>query len=212
MIRRRTNDAPIRRAERDQAMIDRRTGDLKIVRRAGGIVGWHAEPIAEVPVLPKPEKGGGPIADMLKQLGDDFSRWWVLLQRTPMPGQYMALKGAEYSSGTLAAKWLETMPDRNMDYGAGSFDKKTGLFKSEIRIKASCLTPAQVDFRDRMTFLVYRLADFDRMLVTARAKRVPWEKIAEIDVRRRSVRQLKRLHRDALHSLLGHWLRLTHKI
>lgn len=50
------------------------------------------------------------------------------------------------------------------------------------------------------------LPEFERRLVSARACRVTWRSIAQQDVEHRSVRQLQRIHRDALLSVAANFL------
>jgi hypothetical protein len=198
-------DHPIRRAERDQAIIDR-NGDLKVLRREGGIVGWHAEPVA-----PAPERvrlnGARPAAAMIKQLEAACRQWADILRRSPFPAEYVRMK----RSGQ-GAKWLETAADRALDWQPFEMVRgPDGILRkkhAKVRIPPAVPTAAELTWMDRMDDVLLTLGcqSFEYCLVTGRAQGVSWADLGARDVQRRGDRQLKRLHDEALVRLLPVWL------
>jgi hypothetical protein len=143
--------------------------------------------------------GGTPAAKILWTIDGEFRRAWLIAERTPMSGHYLQLK--VNGSGALAAKWLETLVNKNTDYA----DPKT-------RVRPARPSHADVTFMDRMFDLPLLLDNvWMRKLIWYRAARIPWGDIRELDEEHRGIRQQQRLYDAALAQLVGPWLEKVHK-
>lgn len=152
------------------------------------------------------------ITGLVKVLEGDCRRTFDILRCSPMPGEYINLK----RSGQ-AARWLEMAYEKGVDQAPIQVIKtKTGvdIRHDAPRARAPRPTGAEISWMDAMfdVLLTLRPGTLEWVLVTGRGDRVQWDDLAAYDRARRGVRQLKRLHKDALLNLLPVWLRRIHKI
>lgn len=68
-----------------------------------------------------------------------------------------------------------------------------------LRVSPGPASPADIELMDMaLNWLLWIEDPFIRKVIAARAMRVPWQRVAERDVKGRSVRHLQRLHQDGL--------------
>ena len=149
---------------------------------------------------------------LIEQLEDDCRKWFYILQRCPLPGEYIALK----RSGQ-AARWFDTAYEKGVDQAPITVTKTAkGLdIKHEApKARRAGVTAEEMSWMDRMmdAMLTLKFGSIDWVLVTGRAQRRPWSHLERLDVERRRERQLRNLYREALHKLLPVWLKTVHKI
>lgn len=155
---------------------------------------------------------------MISQIDKDCKRAFKILHMFPTPGDYIALKTSDQTSGGLAAKWIEHFIDKATDYKPWTMERHplTGELQkvwAKPRMR-KMLAPAEISFMDTMFEVMFSLGrgTWDLKLVTYRAENVGWQDLTDMDVESRGERQLRRLHRAALHKLLPVWLAKIHKM
>jgi len=149
---------------------------------------------------------------LVKALEVDCRRWYHILARCPLPGEYVALK----RSGQ-AARWFDTAYEKGVDQAPIRVTKVKDGVKIEHeapRGRPPGVTAQELDWMDRMmdALLTLGFGSIGWVLVTGRAQRLPWSEMAARDLERRRERQLRNLYREALINLLPVWLERVHKI
>lgn len=164
------------------------------------------------PERPQRAAPADPVVLLIKRLEQDCRRWIDILNRSPLPGEYIALK----RSGQ-AARWLDMAYEKSVDQAPIQVIKtKKGveIRHDAPRMRAPGVTSEELSWMDRMTDVLFTLRpkSLAWFLVFGRAQRKKWEEIAAYDVERRGVRQLQNLYREVLINLLPVWLVKVHKI
>jgi hypothetical protein len=204
-------DRAIVRAERDQALVDRH-GELKVLRRAGGVVGWHAEPEV-APVERVKLNGARPAQAVIRQLEADCRKWADILLRSPLPDEYVRMK----RSGQ-GAKWFDMVHEKCVDQAAFTMDRdplgRLRIKHDVPRVRVAPPSAAEISWMDRMDDVLLTLGcqTYAYLLVTGRAQRVSWADLRARDVERRRERQLRNLYQAALRQLVPVWLAVIHKM
>lgn len=180
-------------------------GDLQVRRRVTHYRAEHVEEADE----PAPVD---PDAALLAQLEGDCRRWFYILRRCPLPGEYIALK----RSGQ-AARWFDVAYEKGVDQAPIKVTKTARGVEIEHEApkgRRAGVSAEEMSWMDRMmdAMLTLRFGSIDWVLVTGRAQRRPWADLTRLDVERRRERQLRNLYRAALHKLLPVWLARVHKM
>jgi hypothetical protein len=165
--------------------------------RASGVIDLRADHMLPSEVITP--------SNSIDEMKTDVERAFSILRRTKLPIEYARVRHGR--AGVIASAWPDTLRSRS-DYDAGELVQDPVTRKMRIRhdtprIRPAVPTPQEISFLDSVLDLFSALNDpFDRVLVSGRALRVSWAKLAEIDVKRRSRQQLHKLHCDALRKLL----------
>lgn len=179
-------------------------GDLRLIQRR---THYRAAMVAEAAA-----PAAAPEDVLIGQIEDDCRRWFHILQRCPLPGEYITLK----RSGQ-AARWFDVAYEKGVDYAPVTVRKTAKGIEIEHekpRARRSPVTAAELTWMDRMmdVLLTLGFGSLDWKLVTGRAQRRPWAELTLQDVERRRERQLRNLYRAALIKLLPVWQGMLHKI